>query len=982
MPEGSEAPSGPARLAGLAGEIRAYWDRERVPAALGGGTPDGPVFRFTEGPPTANGRPHVGHLIARILKDVALRYHRMRGYRIVSSMAGWDCHGLPVELEIEKRLGLRSKKEIESYGVARFSDACRASVLEVANVWIEMSRRLGYWLDYDHAYRTMDARFIESVWWSLRQLFDRGLLEKGHYVVPYCPRCETPLASHEVAQGYKEATDPSVTIRVRLDGGPAGVPEYLLVWTTTPWTLPANLLIAARADLAYVAVDAPDGGRLWLAEAARPRYVAEASGEIRDRRPGSAFEGRGYASPFPFAGPGPRRYRVVLDDMVTAGEGTGFVHIAPSFGPEDQRVGAREGVGLYDPLDGRGVFGPSVPPVAGKGFKAADPILLQALAERGDVVQAATVRHTYPFCWRCGTPLLYRALDSWFVRTSRFNAPLVRNNASIEWHPSHLREGRFGNFLTEAKDWALSRNRFWGTPLPIWLCPEGHATCIGSFAELAERAGRPLPSGFDPHRAGVDPIVFPCPRCGAPSHREPYTIDGWYDSGSAPFAQYHYPFEPGPFDPSAPLDFVAEGLDQTRGWFYTMHVLATSLWDRPAFRVAVVNGLTLDESGQKMSKSKGNVLDPMAILERHGGDPVRWAFLTIDYTEPSRVGDAMFQRAAGRTLATLLNVLAFYEGNAPTGGFAPRVPSAGGSPLDRWILSRLDGTIAETTRQLDRAEYRRAAAALETFVDDLSLWYLRRSRPRFWAEEGGADQSHAVATLALTLATVARLMAPFAPFLAEELHLRLTGAAGAPRASDSVHGTRWPGPLGLRDEALETAMARIREEAEIGRELRHRAQIRSRTPLEVLVLEGEPSELDGILAEELNVREVRRSPRIDPADVPEPGWVLRAGADGGVRAALPRTVPPELVREGWLREGLRRLQMFRKELGLSYTARLALAVTASGPLFEALAGSKERLRSELLLDRLDLVEGPGTDVPDGRSWTIDGEHLVARRLGP
>ncbi|HTT26028.1 MAG TPA: isoleucine--tRNA ligase, partial [Thermoplasmata archaeon] len=653
MSDPSESGTGPAALPALAVRIRAFWEAEGVPTRAAAGTPDGPVFRFTEGPPTANGRPHVGHLVARTLKDVALRYRRMRGYQIISPMAGWDCHGLPVELEMEKRLGFRSKREIEAYGVARFNDACRASVLEVASVWMEMSRRLGYWLDYEHAYRTMDAPYIESVWWSLKRLFERNLLEKGYYVLPYCPRCETPLASHEVAQGYRDATDPSVTVRVRLDDGPEDRPEYLLVWTTTPWTLPANLLIAARADLAYVGVDGPDGARYWLAEAALGRYAAEV-GTVREHRPGTAFLGRTYRPLFPYAGAGPGRYRIVLDDMVTAEDGTGFVHIAPSFGPDDQRIGQREHVDPFDPLDARAAFTEAVPPVAGKGFKAADPLLIEALRDSGALVRAETIRHTYPFCWRCATPLIYRALDSWFVRTSRVTGPLVAYNATVQWHPAHLRDGRFGNFLTEAKDWALSRNRFWGTPLPVWVCGKGHPTCIGSFAELAERTGRALPDGFDPHRAGVDPIRFPCPTCGGEAKREPYTIDGWYDSGSAPFAQFHYPFDPGPFDPAAPLDFIAEGLDQTRGWFYTLHVLATALFDRPAYRVCVSNGMILDEGGQKMSKSKGNVLDPLEILERHGGDAARWAFLTVDYTEPARFGDTAFRRAGGRTLGTLL----------------------------------------------------------------------------------------------------------------------------------------------------------------------------------------------------------------------------------------------------------------------------------------------------------------------------------------
>ncbi|MCI4366603.1 MAG: class I tRNA ligase family protein, partial [Thermoplasmata archaeon] len=623
------------------------------------------------------------------------------------------------------------------------------------------------------------------------------------------------------------------------------------------------------------------------------------------------------------------------------------------------------------------------PLVAGKGFKAADPILLESLRASGHLVRSEILRHTYPFCWRCSTPLIYRALDSWFVRTSRFTGPLVANNAGVEWHPAHLRDGRFGNFLTEAKDWALSRNRFWGTPLPVWVCGQGHPTCIGSFAELAERNGRPLPEGFDPHRAGVDPIRFPCPTCGQEAKREPYTIDGWYDSGSAPFAQFHYPFDAGPFDPKAPLDYVAEGLDQTRGWFYTLHVLSTALFDRPAYRVCVANGMILDEGGQKMSKSKGNVLDPMEILERHGGDAARWAFLTVDYTEAARIGDTAFRRASGRTLGTLLNVLAFYKENADVDGIpVPHTPPSVNSVLDRWILSRLDSTIAEVTQALDRSEDRDAALALQGLVDDLSLWWLRRSRGRFWSEESPDDRTEAHRTLSFTLATLARLLAPFAPFLAEHVHLTVQRAT-SPVAEDSVHLTRWPESIHQRDEPLEAAMALAREEVEVGRELRQRAQIRSRTPLPEIVFATEPPgtlALDGLIAGELNVLAVRRRPALSVNDLPETDWVFRTEGSGRIRAALPRKAPPELVEEGWRREGLRRLQMLRKDLKLGYTERISLSVRATGALHEALARSPGVLQEELLLNALDLREGTATPGPEWHSWEIDGETMAARRM--
>jgi isoleucyl-tRNA synthetase len=963
--------------------VRAYWERAGVPAAARDGPANGPVFRFTEGPPTANGLPHIGHVVGRTLKDTYLRYRRMRGFRIVTPMAGWDCHGLPVELEIEKRHGIKSKKEIEAYGVERFCEECRSSALETVAAWREMSDRLGYWLDYDRAYFTMAPTYIESVWWSLRQLFDHGLLEKGHYVLPYCPRCETSLSSHEVAQGYKEATDPSVTVRLRLAGQPGSVPSYLLVWTTTPWTLPSNLLVAARADLSYVAVRNEDGSEYLLAEAAKAQYFPDAP--VARRFPGGELEGLSYEPLFPFAGPGPKRYRVVLDDMVDAAEGTGFVHIAPSFGPEDERIGRREGVGMFDPLDSRGQFGPAVPPVVGRSFKAADRILLGLLEETGALVRNETLKHTYPFCWRCDHALMYRAIDSWFVRTSRFNSELVANNATVDWHPEHLRDGRFGNFLTEAKDWALSRQRFWGTPLPIWICPEGHATCVGSFADLAERSGHPLPDGFDPHRVTVDRIAVACRTCGTEARREPYTIDGWYDSGSAPFAQYHYPFEPGPFDPTVPNDLVAEGIDQTRGWFYTLLVISTALFHRPAYKVAVSNGHVMDAAGRKMSKSKGNALDPMELLATYGGDAVRWSFLIIDHTDSAVASEPAIRSTSARTLGTLLNVVEFYRQNARLDGIpVPSLPPAPPGLLDRWLLSRLDHLVASTTESLETYEAQGAALSIREFVDDLSTWYLRRSRPRFWSEELGEDKRAASETLGFALVTLARLMAPLTPYTAEYVAAEV-GGTGYQDAATSVHRASWPAPLQRRHRELEESMAELRELVEAGRELRQRAGVKSRVPLEEIVLigaAGDPLTALGpagevLLRDELNVRSVRREPSAPPGDFSSEDWVVRED-QGLPRLALKRRLTPELIAEGYVREVLRRLQNVRKDLKLRYADRVRLSVYATGDLYRALHAARDRLRTDLQAEVLDLVDGPAPEIAAYRHWELDGASFSAR----
>jgi isoleucyl-tRNA synthetase len=986
------APTPGRRLAELQERVQAFWDAHDVAARALKGRANQPVFRFTEGPPTANGVPGFHHVLSRALKDVALRYRRMRGYRIESTLAGWDCHGLPVEVEVEKKHGFRSKRDIETYGVEKFCDECRGSVLEYIDTWRAMSRRLGYWLDYDRAYLTMSSRYIESVWWSLKTLFDRGLLEKGFYSLPYCPRCETPLSSHEVAQGYKELTDPSVTVWLEGRSGPTGDgdPVRLLVWTTTPWTLPANLLVAVRADLPYVGVRGEDGFVYVLAEGALPRYFP-GSPTVLWRRPGHELAGWTYRPLFAWAGEAPGRYRLVLDDSVGEAEGTGLVHIAPSFGPDDHRIGEREGVGLFDPLDSKGVFTDLIPPVRGKSFKHADPVLIELLRSDGHLYRDEKIRHTYPTCWRCGTPLLYRALDSWFVRTARLRSALQEKNEQVRWIPAHMQHGRFGNFLEEVKDWALSRNRYWGTPLPIWRCANGHFTCVGSFDELARRRGSPLPGRFDPHRVETDRIVFPCPTCRSPASREPYTIDAWYDSGSSPFAQYHYPFEARGFDPAAPLDFVAEGLDQTRGWFYSLLVLATALFDRPAYRTCLVNGLVLDEAGQKMSKSRGNVLEPMALMADLGGDALRWGMYSMDYTESARASTRSIQLAAQRTLGTLLHVYEFYRSNAEVDRLPPRLkrptPS---SLLDRWLLDRLTTLVADLTTAVDAFDFRRGAQLLGDFVDVLSTWYLRRSRPRFWSEGLSPDRREAHATLSYVLFTLSHLFAPFVPFVAEFLFQETSGA-GFRDGHRSIHLRRWPEPGPAPDAELAQAMEELRTWVEIGRELRQRAGVKARMPLGSLVLRTENAprflrlgpEAVRLLTDELNVKELRVESPSAPYRYPESDWVHRDDGEGWV-ALLPRTPSPEHRREGLFREIARRLQQARKELRLAFTDPIDLSLWATGELYGSALAHRPTLSRELLAPP-DFPIARGEPPADARRWEIDGEVLgaqIGRRPAP
>ncbi len=981
------APSGgtpQSQVLAMEQRVLEFWARENVAARALALNSDGPVFRFTEGPPTANGKPHVGHLFPRVLKDMGLRHRRMKGYRIVSTMAGWDCHGLPVEVEVEKSHGWASKKQILEYGVGPFAAECRKSVLAYVETWQQFSRRLGFWLDYENPYFTMDPKFMESVWWSLKQLHGKGLLEKGHYVVPYCPRCETPEATHEVAQGYRDTTDPSVTLRLRLVGGaPDARPSYLLVWTTTPWTLPSNLAVAVGPEMDYVTFAEEDGSEYTLAESALERYFPQEKDrpKVLARFKGSDLVGRTYEPPFPGIVPStPERFHTYPAPFVTAEEGTGLVHVAPSFGVDDFQLGQEVGLGVFDPLDPSGRFTDLVPQVVGKWFKDADKILSEELHVRGVLWRRSTYKHTYPFCWRCDRPLMYRALDTWFVRTHKLRDELLANNAGVVWDPEHLRDGRFGNFLAEGKDWALSRNRYWGTPLPIWSCPKGHTVVVGGFEELATLHGRPLPANFDPHRPTVDELEVSCPDHHDRMTREPYVIDTWYDSGSAPFAQFHHPFQTGtPFDTGAPLDYVAEGIDQTRGWFYTMLVISTALFGRPAYRHVLCHGMALDDQGKKMSKSKGNVADPMFTMERMGADPTRLAIYLSSYTESFRFGELTIRQTGLRPLTTLLNVLEFYRTNWDVDRVPPSErPPTTSDPLDRWLLSRLAGTAEVVDLSLERFDAHTAAQAIESLVQEISTWWLRRSRPRFWQETVTPEKRSAYETLSYTLLTLAGLLAPLAPFSAEELFQRVSGndyRTGAP----SLHLLPYPRPQVPRDLALEGAMAQVLQVVETVRRLRNEAGVRSRMPLEELRIAGMAEgtlrafgdRLAPLLQEELNVKRVEltspeefQGSRFSP-DV----WVLSRGEKPGEpSAALSRKPSRELFLEGLAREVVRRVQMTRKERKLAISDQIRLELWAEGDLAEALRAHQEWIAKECLATEVRLSTTTPPTTPEVRRW--------------
>ncbi|HET6569919.1 MAG TPA: isoleucine--tRNA ligase [Solirubrobacterales bacterium] len=850
------------------------------------------VWSFYEGPPTANGRPGSHHVLSRVFKDVYPRYRTMRGYR-VPRKAGWDCHGLPVELEVEKELGIGSKQEVEEYGIDRFNARCRASVFEYVEEWNRLTERIGFWIDLDDPYVTLDNDYIESVWWSLRRLWDEQRLYEGHKVVPYCPRCGTALSSHEVALGYEDVSDPSIYIKIPLASG-----DRLLVWTTTPWTLPGNEAVAVAPDVTYVRAKVGEEV-LILAEPLVERVLGE-SAEIVGRLRGAELVGRKYDGPlFDLSDREPGGFPVIGGDFVTTEDGTGLVHIAPAFGEDDYGVAAAFGLidptdhgSLYNPVRPDGRFDDRVSGFAGEFVK--DPgttrRLIDSLAERGLLFREQVYEHAYPHCWRCGTALLYYAKSSWYVATSQARDELLANNEAIGWHPEHIKHGRFGKWLENNVDWALSRDRYWGTPLPIWECSaEGcdGRFCAGSVAELRERAGGEVPD--DLHRPYIDEVVVECERCGGEMRRVESVIDTWYDSGAMPFAQFHYPFENGElFAERFPADFICEAIDQTRGWFYTLLAESTMLFGESSYRNCVCLGLILDPEGQKMSKSKGNVVEPWDVIAAHGADAFRWYYLTAQQPwagyrfSIDTVGESVRQ-----FLLTLWNTYSFWVlyANAENLGPAdfaeytaassapatpeesdmdpaslPR-PGAAGEDLDRWVLSRLQRTIASVTEHMDGFDCTAAGREIAAFVEELSNWYVRLSRRRFWEGDRAA-----FATLRHCLLEVAALLAPFTPFLADEIHLNLAGgeAEQLGELPDSVHLRDFPSAdATLADPELEAAMDAVRLTVELGRAARAQAKAKVRQPLRRAVIVANEAEREAIAARAELVRSELNVKRLD-----------------------------------------------------------------------------------------------------------------------
>jgi isoleucyl-tRNA synthetase len=839
-----------------------------------------PVWSFYEGPPTANGKPGSHHVLSRVFKDIYPRFKTMRGHR-VPRKAGWDCHGLPVELEVERELGFAAKADIEAYGIAEFNARCRESVFRYVEEWNRLTERIGFWIDLDDAYVTLTNEYMESVWWSLRRIWDDGRLYEAHKVVPYCPRDETALSSHEVAQGYQDVEDPSVYVKLpvtavapsdQIPESPLREGDRLLVWTTTPWTLISNAAVAVAPEIEYVRARTPGSDEVFVLAADLVERVLGDGAEILGRFPGSAMVGTAYEPPFPYISDyGPRGHTVLAADFVTTDEGTGLVHTAIAFGEDDFRLGEQYGIKLQNPVLRDGTFDERVTDFAGRFVKDADPDIVEALREGGRVLRAETIEHAYPHCWRCGTPLLYYAKSSWYIRTTEVRDRMLAANEEIDWHPEHIKHGRFGNWLEGNVDWALSRERYWGTPLPIWECGAaecGERFCAGSVDDLRRRGGE-VPD--DLHRPYIDDVVLRCDACGGEMRRVEEVIDAWYDSGSMPFAQFHYPFEGEElFAERFPAEFICEAIDQTRGWFYSLLAISVLLNDTSSYRHCVCLGLILDPEGRKMSKSWGNVVEPDDVIGRHGADALRWYYFTAQQPwtgyrfSVDTVGEAVRQ-----FMLTLWNTYSFWVLYANAEGIGPedvtRTPattreSPQARALDRWALSRLQGTIREVTEGLEAFDSTAAGRAIAAYVDELSNWYVRLSRRRFWEGDRAA-----FATLRRCLLDVAALLAPFAPFLADEIYANLAGGAAEEFGSDpdSVHLLDFPEPdPALEDDDLELGMEAVRRAVELGRAARAQAGVKVRQPLRkaVVVAKGREREeierLSELVAVELNVKAI------------------------------------------------------------------------------------------------------------------------------
>ena len=847
-------------------ETRAFWEANNIfekSIEMRSGCEN---FTFYDGPPTANGKPHIGHVLTRVIKDLIPRYHTMKG-RYVPRKAGWDTHGLPVELEVEKKLGIDGKDQIEAYGLAPFIAHCKESVWNYKKMWEDFSGTVGFWLDMENPYITYTNDFIESEWWALKRIWDKGLLYKGFKIVPYCPRCGTPLSSHEVAQGYKTVKERSAIARFKCVGEDA----YFLAWTTTPWTLPSNVALCVNPKDTYLKVKAYDGMTYYMAKELCDRVLTDAEGKpsytVLCEMKGADLEYREYEPLFECTGKeaarqGVKAHYVVCDDYVTMTDGTGIVHIAPAFGEDDSKVGKRYGLPFIQFVDGKGEMTKETP-YCGVFVKKADPMVLADLEREGKLYSAPKFEHDYPHCWRCNTPLIYYARDTWFIKMTAVREELIRNNNTVNWIPESIGKGRFGDWLENIQDWGLSRNRYWGTPLNIWECSCGHRHSIGSIEEL-RRMSRNCPENIELHRPFIDEVTLVCPECQGEMKRVPEVIDCWFDSGSMPFAQWHYPFEnKEKFDAQFPANFISEGVDQTRGWFYSLMAISTLIFDCAPYKNVLVLGHVLDKDGQKMSKSKGNAVDPFEALDAYGADAIRWYFYSNSAPWlPNRFfGEAVIE-GQRKFMGTLWNTYAFYVLYANIDGFDPTkytLNTASLSVMDRWILSKLNSTVKTVDACLESYKITEACRALEGFVDELSNWYVRRSRERFWVKDMPEDKVNAYLTLYTALVTVAKAAAPFIPFMCEDIYRNLVCSVDS-AAPISVHLCDFPAANeALIDKALEENMEEVVDIVVLGRACRNAAAIKNRQPIRRMYVKTDkaPDEsFVSVIAEELNLKEV------------------------------------------------------------------------------------------------------------------------------
>jgi isoleucyl-tRNA synthetase len=963
-----------------------------------------PRFVFYEGPPFANGNPGIHHVLARIFKDVIVRYRVMKGY-YVPRIAGWDTHGLPVELEIERELGFSGKEQIEQYGVERFNKRCRESVFRYLKEWNKLTERIAYWVDLEKAYMTMSNDYIETVWWAIKQLWDKGLIYQGYRVTPHCPRCGTSLSSHEVALGYEDAEDPSVYIKFRVakaSGLPSDKPVYFLAWTTTPWTLPGNTALAVAVDAEYAVLESKDD---YLVMASTLVEVLGLEGyKIVKKLKGKELVGAEYEplfNPHDFGverhlmteglplqkATKDLRYRVIATDFVSLDEGTGIVHMAPAYGEVDYEAGMTEKLDFVHTVDLRGnVIGNY--PFSGKFVKDADLLVLEELKKKSLLFRSETIRHTYPFCWRCDTPLLYYAKQTWYIRTTAVKEDLIARNDEINWYPEHIKYGRFGNWLENNIDWAFSRERYWGTPLPLWRCQScGNYEGIGGVKELE---GKPGFSGFkeplDLHRPFVDKLTFDCQKCGAKMQRVAEVIDCWFDSGAMPIAQHHYPFENETLlkDGRFPADYISEAVDQTRGWFYSLHAISTLLFNRRCYSNVICLGLVLDAKGEKMSKTKGNVIEPWAVINKYGVDALRWYFFTSTAAgNVYRFDEKMVAEVSRRFLSTLWNVYSFFVTYANIDKFIPGKGTSETSELDKWIISELNQLIADVDEGLDGYNPTEAGRKIEGFVDELSNWYVRRSRRRFWKSESDADKLAAYNTLYECLVTLSKLLAPFTPFLAEEIYQNLVGSVSKD-APESVHLADFPvADKSKIDKKLAADTKLAMKISSLGRAARSEAGIKVRQPLaKVIVKVGAKKEREALerltpqLLEELNVKGLEFAESVE--ELEKKGYVVVT--EGSHSVAISKDIPAELLAEGVAREIVRRLQTMRRSAGFDIADHIVTCYRGDDYIKRVMSDFADYIKQETLSK--ELVEGAPGMGAFTESHSLSGHEITlgVRRL--